>query len=194
MRRFLGVCAFGIALGLGNAHAETPLPKGWSLAGSNPASYTVQLDGELKKAGMQSARLEAPNKTEGFGTLMQSILADPYRGKRLQLSAFIKTSEVLEHAGLWMRVDGPSHIVVLDNMNDRPITGTIGWNKFKVVLDVPANASAIAFGVLLDGAGKVWIDDVNLSVVGDDVPVTASPRLRGAQELVASPTNLDFEI
>ena len=177
-----------------HAGSESLLPKGWGLAGSNPKGYTVALDESIKKSGANRARLQAPSKTEGFGTLMQAVLADPYRGKRLELTGFIKSQDVLSYAGLWMRIDGPSHLIALDNMSDRPITGTTDWNRYSVVLDVPDNASAIAFGVLLNGSGQAWLDNVELKVVGPDVPVTREGRARGAMELVEVPINLDFDL
>jgi hypothetical protein len=57
-------------------------------------------------------------------------------------------------------------------MQDRLVTGTTGWEKFQVILDVPPDSDQIAFGVLLKGAGIVWVDDFQFEVVGEDVPTT----------------------
>ncbi len=71
-------------------------------------------------------------------------------------------------------------------MQGRPIRGTTPWTRYAVVLDVPQEAKAIAFGVLLDGAGELWFDSFTFDTVARDVP-TSNPRLP------EKPRNLDFE-
>jgi hypothetical protein len=39
-----------------------------------------------------------------------------------------------------------------DNMDDRPIKGDSEWQQYAVVLDVPSEATALAYGILLSGA------------------------------------------
>ena len=39
----------------------------------------------------------------------------------MRLSGFVNSQEVVGWAGLWMRVDQGKDMVVLDNMEDRPI-------------------------------------------------------------------------
>jgi hypothetical protein len=120
---------------------------------------------------------------------MQSFQAGEYWDGRLQLSAFLKASGIEGWAGLWMRVDGPrGATLAFDNMEDRPLRGTTDWQKFEVVLDVPEISVKIAFGVLLSGAGRVWLDDIEFEQVSDDVDVT------GAEESHLRPVNLDFEM
>ena len=53
-----------------------------------------------------------------------------------------------------------------DDMQDRPIRGTSDWTQYDVVLDVAPDAADVAFGLLLDGPGQVWIDDAKFEVVG----------------------------
>jgi hypothetical protein len=57
------------------------------------------------------------------------------------------------------------------------------------VLDVSNEATALAFGVLLSGPGKLWIDSARLEVVDESVPLTMAP----APQLPGSPSNLGFE-
>ena len=42
----------------------------------------------------------------GFGTLMQDFSADKYLNKRVRLSGYVKSKDVVQWAGLWMRIDG----------------------------------------------------------------------------------------
>jgi hypothetical protein len=73
-------------------------------------------------------------------------------------------------------------------MEDRVVTGTTARQRYQVVLDVPADASDIAFGFLLIGKGQLWVDGLRLEPVDSSVPVTSSAK----PALPAAPTNLDF--
>jgi hypothetical protein len=166
------------------------VPVGWLLAGSNPRGYEAGLDPQAGYHGFPSAYLKAKQSAmEGFGTLMQEFSAGQYAGKRVRLRASVKTEEVADWAGLWMRVDKGSTIVSFDNMMDRPIKGTSTWQNYEVILDVPQDATGIAFGVLLNKSGSVWLNSVTFESVGLDVPTTAKAPAR----LPEGPVNLNFE-
>jgi len=164
-------------------------PGGWLLAGSKPAAYDTGTDKKVKHGGQASGflRSKEPN-VDGFGTLMQTIAPTKYASKRVRLSAAVKADKIVDWAGLWMRVDGQSSKpLAFDNMENRAIRGSADWKSYQVVLDVPKEATAVAFGVLLHGAGTLWIDDVKLETVSASVPLTSSEEKREA------PENLDFE-
>jgi hypothetical protein len=163
------------------------VPQGWYLAGSKPAAYEAGTDEQAEYNGHPSAYLKSREAvSDGFGTLMQDFSAEKYAGKRVRLSAFAKSDGVQDWAGLWMRIDKGSQMMAFDNMQDRAIRGTIGWKAYEVVLDVPQDATAIFFGVLLSKTGAVWLNSVKFEVVGSNVPITARSQREG-------PTNLGFE-
>ena len=170
---------------------------GWFAAGSAPEKYRFGVDREMAHQGSGSGFMwsRTAEIEDDFGTLMQMFKADDYRGPRYRLSAWIRSEDVKGWAGLWMRVDGPetdetNESLAFDNMQRRPICGTTDWRVYRVVLDVPENATYIAFGILLSGSGRVWIDDVTFESVGEDVQLTAGRRRR---EYPNAPSNLDFE-
>jgi hypothetical protein len=51
---------------------------------------------------------------------------------------------------------------------------------------VPEESQEIAFGILLHGSGQVWINEIQFTEVGKDVPVTSD------SSMLDKPTNLDF--
>ncbi len=166
--------------------------KGWFMSGSHPGDYDHGIADDEKHDGHAVAyirsRLEHP---AGFGTLMQMIAAEEYRGKRMRFSGAVRSIDVAGWAGLWMRVDGDDrkHTLAFDNMQDRPITGTSDWATYTVVLDVAdRDSTQVAFGLLLAGPGEVWLADVRIEAVGHDVPTTGGPRA-GVPD---HPVNLDF--
>lgn len=166
--------------------------KSWVKKGSRPDEYEIGIDDRITYTNKRSALLKSVvDQAGGFGTLMQSFKADAYRDKRVRFSAAVKTTDVTGWAGLWMRVDGPRHdkSLAFDNMEKRPITGTTDWQTYEVVLDVPAEATLISFGILVHGTGQAWISDVCFEVVNETVLVTA---IRSVKQYEDKPGNLDF--
>jgi hypothetical protein len=168
------------------------LPRGWIRAGSEPAAYDMGVDPQVRcqQAVAATLRSRSPS-TGGFGTLMQMCMPTDYLDKRVRFSAQTRTEDVVDWAGLWMRIDGERGEAPLgfDNMQSRPLVATTDWARHAVVLDVPRESTALAFGVLLCGSGRVWIADVQLEVVTTDVPVTEPGP---CATLPKGPTNLDF--
>lgn len=167
-------------------------PKGWFLSGSHPSDYEMGIDLTTSHHGKASGYLHSKRDSAGgFATMMQMFKAQDYRGQRLQLSGFLKTQEVEEWCGLWMRIDGKdAEILEFDNMGNRPISGTTNWTRYTIVLDVPRESEAISFGILLCGKGRVWADSLQFEVVGDDVPTTGAKE---EEMLPDNPVNLNFE-
>ncbi len=180
-----------LAVGLGAAlPVLAAAPPSWTIAGNAPADYEFAVDKATGTSGKQSASIVAKPgaRADGFGTLMQTIAADNYRGDRLRLSGYLRT-EAASRAQMWMRVDGPGGKVLgFDNMDSRPVTGTTAWRRYDIVLDVPADSVDIAFGFFLISSGKVWGDDFKLERVDGSVPVTST-----GSALARVPGNLDFE-
>jgi C-terminal processing protease CtpA/Prc len=162
---------------------------GW-IAG-NPANYSASLTAESCTAGKQCAVLRstatpAPN---GFGTLMQSFDATPYRGKKFRFKAAVRTqvAGTGNQARLSLRVEREAGgMGFVDNMGDRPITSST-WTSYEITGDVDKDAKSIYLGLLLFGAGSAWIDDVSFTIVGDADPVEPARPLtsRGLQNIQA---------
>jgi hypothetical protein len=171
---------------------QTP-PAGWILAGGNPKNYDTGVDPLNAYDGQQSAYLKSTGAgreaKQEFGTLMQDFNARQYVGQRIRFSAFVKSDNVQDWAGLWMRVDKKDKPgVSFDNMQHRPIKGTTAWQHYDVVLDVPEDSTLIAFGILLSKAGEVWMSGVKFEVVGTSVPVTSM-----IPPQATAPANLGFD-
>ncbi|WP_050183545.1 helix-turn-helix domain-containing protein [Domibacillus robiginosus] len=166
---------------------------GWFLSGSHPFNYEMGVDRKVVHTGKASGYLSSKTVQDPgeFATMMQQFKADRYRGKRLKLSCFIQTQNVEGFAGLWMRIDSASDDVLqFDNMSNRPIKGTTTWNHYTVVLDVPENSAVIAFGVLLSGGGRVFVDQFSFEEVDEKTESTAI-NIEGF--LADEPVNLSFE-
>src|SRR4029453_15313434 len=137
-------------------------------------AYSFRADTVEKHGGQRSGLLEcAVWDVEAFGGVMQTLRADAYRGRRVRLSGYLRTRDVDGSARMWLRVDGPdTSPVAFDKMAKRPVRGSTEGSRSEIVLDVPAVAMQIAYGAILGGKGRLWIDDFQLELVGDDVPTT----------------------
>ncbi len=174
------------------AESNDEIPKGWYPAGSNPSEYEMGVDNSTFQNGHACAYIKSKSpKEKEFGTLMQTISAESFLGKRLRLSGYIKSKDVERWSGMWMRIDGESNQQLgFDNMFDRPIEGTTEWKNYEIVLDIPSSSSTINYGVLLNGEGEVWFDNFKLEEVDNSVPVT---NLKKENKFPNKPINLDFE-
>lgn len=163
-------------------------PKGWSLTGSHREHYYLTTDGKVRHGGKTSATLISKNSAseDGFGSMKQEIKADNYRGRRVRYSGYLRAELAAQRLALWMRVEGEDgKILAFDNMDERPATGTTSWKKYEIVLDVPEAAQHIALGAHFEGKGQIWVDDLKLEAVGQDVASTdmnASPEFRQEME------------
>ena len=184
---------------------DTVAPAGWALSGMTPTAFQVGIDRSVKHSGMASAFVRPRSATvnpEAWSTIMQSIRADEFVGKRVRLSAYVKTAGA--RAQMWLRIDGPGEALGMDNMDKRPITGTTDWQLVEIVMDVPATSIGLAYGLIVS-EGTAWIDDVKLEAV-NNIGVTGyvDPAARGSDQEAATdrqryakrgtrPVNPDFE-
>ena len=184
----------------------TRQPAGW---GGKGEGYELAVDPQVRHQGKQSGRIRWAGVDQpfasGFGSLTQGVPAKAYRGKRVRYSGYVRTQGVSEGwSGLWMRVDGPEdEPLAFDNMqtSNRAIVGTTDWKEYEIILDVPKEATAIVFGILLAGKGTAWVDDLTLAPVGEAGPAVAPGlfHMRGEYAVIGGagstpePGNLAFE-
>lgn len=182
---------------------------GWQFYGLSEEHYAASIDKEVFYKGTQSARLQAVSETvPGSAGIHQIIDATNYRNKRIRFAAFLKTLDVEDRCGIYLcATNGVYPAANADMSIHSPLRGTNEWQQFSVVLEVLSDHQ-LNFGVILSGAGTVWIDAASLEAVGKDVASTniSSSRFwksdsRGddgttgeePKSLPQSPINMDFE-
>lgn len=171
------------------------MPSGWLKAGSKPKSYEMGIEQIEGRQGKNVGTIKSIDKNiDGFGTLMQQSKPDKFLGKRIKMTGYLKSENVSDWSGLWLRVDqaGSQQSLSFDNMQDRAIKGTKDWTKCEIILDVPTNASMLAFGALLSGSGQIWFDNITFEIVDNTLKTTGSIN-GGQSNIQIEPSNLDFE-
>jgi hypothetical protein len=149
-----------------------PLPDAFA---TRSTGYEGGHDPALRHRDGRTIVLRAKTDTapSAFGTLLETVPLDQYRGKRVRVSGVLR-SENARAAMFWLRVDGPGGALqAFDNMQDRALSGTRDWTPFAIVLDVPADAEQLIGGLLLQPPGTVWADDLRIDVVNKRVPTTS---------------------
>jgi hypothetical protein len=100
----------------------------------------------------------------------------PFVGRKMRIGAFIKAENVTTFAGIYSTVYRTNEMVArYGNRETPPVKGTLGWMRYSAEVNVPAGADSLELGVILHGAGKVWIDDVTMQPV-DPAPATAAAK------------------
>lgn len=152
-------------------------PVGWVKYGAG--DHIIAVDSTIVQKGENSAFIEY---TGGNSTFKAWALNFPaiYQGQKIKLTGYIKTENVHDgYAGLWMRID-PA--IAFDNMRDRGITGTTNWEKYEIELDLRFSADNIVVGGILVGKGKMWLDNLELSIDGKALGEVALKDLTSMEE------------
>jgi hypothetical protein len=155
------------AIKLVNADFESSLTPDGGIEGWEPTTHANQdgwvfaLDNSMMHAGHASARIHR-SSNDPWGMLHQTLPAAGLGGETLELSAWLRTD----------RADGEGAILVLRTLANGsvdkhvfmkpPVTGTRDWMRYSVRLAIPRNSIAVGIGVMMQGGGTLWLDDVTL--------------------------------
>jgi C-terminal processing protease CtpA/Prc len=137
---------------------------------SDPA---IALDTAVVHGGHGSVRIErSPTTPDEFSTIVDGLPID-FSGSTVELRGFVRTDDVRGGAALWLREDSESSQVQFVNSQDHNVAGTTGWTEVSVQLPLDNDATKLVWGVLLEGSGKAWADDLQLLV--DGKPIWEAP-------------------
>jgi hypothetical protein len=152
-----------------DGHGE---PFGWYVGGggntaNDRAGYVANLDTSVVHSGHYSLQLKYLSGN-GFGDGLEGTsIVDVVRGTTVRYSGWIKTKNVSGDAGLWWRVDGSGgNVLAFNNMYDSMVNGTRDWQQYSFELPVADSATNIDFGVILEGSGEAWYDDLSIDTNG----------------------------
>jgi hypothetical protein len=195
------------ASSLAAADGNSTIP-GWHRGEGNPPDnhYVLSIDRSDAYNGTSSAVLASQQEfPDDTGSIVQFVIADRYRGKRVRFSAALKTADVRSWATMWIRADGTDdtgrRIVKAESIQspEQRLHGDTSWRRYSLVLDIPEDTTSLAYGAEVHGVGKLWVDSVQLELVSQDVPVTLKIKPSDTHfpapqhRVLPAPANLDFE-
>ncbi|MEM6701193.1 MAG: S41 family peptidase [Acidobacteriota bacterium] len=141
---------------------EDGRPGGWF--GGPPEHLGV--DEQIVHGGDRSATITRSFEEDSeFSTLTLRVPAGRV-GQRIVFKAWVRSREVVNFFGLWLRQDGRAGTVDFQHNYELDLKGDQEWREVAVSTVLSDRAESVFFGVILNGPGKVWIDDVELLLDG----------------------------
>ena len=100
-----------------------------------------------------------------FGSAMQRFPASFLAGRVVRLEGELRVSDVVGRAGLWLRADGDAvPDLYFDDTSNASLRGTLDWRRCRLEASLPSETRWLNIGVVLEGAGRVWTDNLMLRV------------------------------
>jgi C-terminal processing protease CtpA/Prc len=150
------------------AHAGA-CPTGWVCR----PPETAAIDSEVVHSGKWSVRIERAAGAPGPNSAVNKTIPIEWSGSTVELRGFLRTEGVQGSAYFWMREDGPGGM--LGFKTSVPAQGASPWTEYAASLPLDPDARSLVFGILLQGTGKVWADDLQIQVNGK--PVWDVPKI-----------------
>jgi len=154
------------------------MPPGWSLtretaqigfrgfiSSGNPASGNFAL--QLRDEDPASIRLPQDELLERRGFIFQSIDALSYRNKTIKIRAAVRTDfeDNLSSGFIFLEVRSQKDEVdTILFSSDTPARHK-EWEYYELEANISATANMIRYGIIINGTGSVWLDDVSLEFV-----------------------------
>ena len=156
------------------------VPRGWAATETVPHEYRVGTDHRVVHSGKASLFLRSlVAKPTGVVMVSQQFASTAYQGRRVRVSAFLRSERVARDAELWLIAPDSAG----DGGERAAVRGTTPWKRYELVMEVPADAGSVGFWLTMSGAGTLWADDFRFEQVSSAVPLTKTRR---------QPENLGF--
>lgn len=150
-----------------NFSFEKPIAQPWYKLGDSNF-FKIAIDHDIYYEGKGALRVESLKKSDGFGGVMMWLPSN-LKGDSIRVSAMIKREHVTDNScvNMMLRID-PN--IFFDNMAKRDVRGTKDWENFILTAKLNSDKTeGIALAFFLSGEGKIWIDDVIVTVDGKDI-------------------------
>lgn len=155
-------------LGFESIKSDQFKPVGWDYFGDG---YNIALDNKIRYNGKYSLRIEpGPDNSHFQGSGGVSCL---YHGiqdnQRIKVTGFIKNESTNKDSlGLFIHcatVRGD----VRSTTHDMELSGTHDWKEYSVELVASKETKYLAFGAVMSGPGKIWVDNIKLFIDDNEV-------------------------
>ena len=123
------------------------VPKNWS---GGPRGYVCSGRADRARRPVGVADRADGRESEHVDRRLEDD-PDRFRGEQLELRGFLRTADISNFAGLWMRQDDDAGLVAFENMQARQLKGTTEWTEYAIVLPLNRAAKRLVFGVLAAG-------------------------------------------
>lgn len=158
-------------------------PLGW-LSYNRKNGYKVGIDSTEKHGGKHSLLIEKVDlQDQTYGAQSIGVIPAKYEGKEIEVKAYMKLESVSGFIDLGVAIDDEDYdrikYVSLDN---KKYSGTKEWRQYSIKIPLSKYARYIRIWPTLVGAGKLWIDDIQILIDGKDISLA---RLKPSFDLTS---------
>lgn len=135
--------------------------------------YEIVADKTIAHDGKNSLMIRRIRE-QVWGLTEQIISADPWIGKTMRFSVWVRTSEAGPQ-GATVYLGAYNGSMMMEEARSKPISGNSDWTRFELSLVVPQYATHLQVGISLHDAGTAWIDGAELVVAdaADEAPAAS---------------------
>jgi hypothetical protein len=138
----------------------------------NVHSFAYTIDPAQPHAGTRSLRIERVG-TEPWGVIAQVVRDPALRGAKVRFSAVVRTEGADGNGGgLFLQFHDGRGVSL--HWEKSLAKGTSPWQRRSVEFVVPAETYLLEVGAILEGPGRVWIDEARLEIL-ELAPVGKKP-------------------
>lgn len=133
----------------------------------NSPGYEGGIDSTVSYSGKNAFYIKSttsPNPAQ-YGAMGINIPAR--KGQQLTMEGYLKLEGVQNGlAGFYLAIIGKNGTIQKTDLSENGVSGTQPWKKYKVSIPLSADARTINVATVMAGQGKLWIDDITLSIDG----------------------------
>jgi len=146
--------------------AASPAPTGeWKL-GAGGGKFVMETTGlATDRAGATLTLRSIDPAEKAFASITARLPGETVRERRVTISGDLRFEGLgTGSAALWMRADRDGAPVLLENTLGELLSPGNAWARRSLSMAIPAEATVLAFGLLLQGGGSVSAQNVRLEI------------------------------
>ena len=122
-----------------------------------------------KENNKYSMKIISNNPKDGeFGMVLNYLPINIVKGKKVLYCGRVKTEDVIDgYAGLWCGVNQSYGPLSFEDWHKTGIDKTTNWQNVSTEIFVDENANEFNFGLILNGKGTAWFDDLEIFIDGN---------------------------
>ncbi|GGG72807.1 hypothetical protein GCM10007415_00110 [Parapedobacter pyrenivorans] len=133
--------------------------------------HDIKIDLDEKYEGEASLSIQSIHgRSEKDSIALVGNRMEPINGgKEVQLTGYLKLSNIRGRAGFSVTINGKHGLIAGDEMITDNLHGTKPWGKYSISMPLPDSATSIDIAVYLIGDGQLWADQLELLIDGQDI-------------------------
>ena len=133
----------------------------------NAPGYEGGIDSSVSYSGKNAFYIKSvmsPNPTQ-YGIMGINVPAR--KGRQLTMEGYLKLENLQNgSACFYLAITDKNGRIQKTDLLENGVSGTQPWKKYKISIPLSADARTIYVSTVMSGQGKIWIDDIKLSIDG----------------------------